>query len=100
MKIGDLMRDISNLTDNLLKSEILATEFLLDKLLKSRSYKVRFDINEYAKEADMNTLSIRQAIKKMAIAEVVKCEQKSGLYVVWVTSNGKFYELIKYFGVR
>lgn len=94
------MRDINNLVDNLLYSEKYAVEWLLDQLISSKGYKVKISPKESANKVGICEVSLRQAIKKLAIAEVVKCDKEKGLYVVWVTGKGTFHSLVKFMGVR
>lgn len=94
------MRDINNLVDNLLYSEKYAVEWLLDQLIRSKGYKVKISPKESSNKVGICEVSLRQAIKKLSIAEIIKYKKEKDLYVVWVTGKGTFHSLVKSMGVR
>lgn len=94
------MRNINNLIDNLTYSEKYAVEWLLDQLIKSRGYKIKFNTKESAGSVGICESTVRSAIKKLSIAEVVKSEKEKDLYVVYVTGRTTFHALVKIMGVR
>ena len=94
------MRDINNLIDNLTYSEKYVVEWLIGQLIKSSGYKIKFNTKESASSVGICESTVRSAIKKLSIAEVVKYEKEKDLYVVYVTGRTTFHALVKIMGAR
>ena len=95
------MRNINNLIDNLTYSETYAVRWLLNNLIKNKGYKFTFTVKEAVEGAIVGDISVRTAIRKLAIAEIITWKQISKDKIhMSVINKATFHNLVKELGVR
>ena len=94
------MRDVRNLIEELTISEKDFLIYILDKLIKAKSYKMIIFRDQLVKLGYADK-TIRDVIKLLAVAEIIKYHSTGRKQeLISVSGKADFYKLIKMLGVR